>query len=234
MAPLERIQKVVSNQGLLSRKETEAALVAGYIRVNGVVVTELGTRVDTDRDHITIDPAFSRRKKTYIAFHKPRGIVTNLPQAGEQEIKDLLPEKLKSLSAIGRLDKESEGLILLSDDGVFAKKILQPDDLPHEREYLVRIDRPLTEDMKHQLETGVQLLSTVSKPTTVIPVSTVTFRIIMVEGKNRQIRRMLQCLGARVVFLKRIRFHSIILGALAEGDYRHLTRKEQHDLGDSL
>ncbi|MFC1771106.1 pseudouridine synthase [Candidatus Margulisiibacteriota bacterium] len=215
-----RIQKYLSEQGLLSRRKAEEYLKKGWIKINGKVVTELGTKIDPQKDKIELDDNIEKIRKSYIylAFNKPRGVVTNCPKEGEKEIKDLLPKKYQHLSAIGRLDKDSEGLILLTDDGIFAKSILNAKE-PHQREYLVWINKELTEDMKKQLENGVYFLGKKTLPATIEIISPRHFKMTLVEGRNRQIRRMLKTVNAKVVKLMRIKFGKFVLSDLHKGDF---------------
>lgn len=226
MAEPIRIQKYLSSQNLLSRRETEAYLQKGWIQVNGQVVTTLGTRIDPDRDVVTLLPEGQKALEsyTYMAFFKPVGIVSNCPAKGETQISDLLPEVYAHLSTIGRLDKDSEGLILLTDDGLFAKAALAS---RHEREYLVRVNGVLTPTMITRLEGGVLVLGEETLPVKITRMDDQCFLMTMREGKNRQIRRMLQKVGLRVVRLKRLRFGNVKLGALKKGDFRPLTQSEK-------
>lgn len=222
-----RIQKYLSQQGILSRRKAELYLQKGWISVNGVPVTELGTQIDPEVDVVTLDPVVSdiRKAYQYIAFHKPKGVVTNCPLPGEQEILDLLPAGLQYLSSVGRLDKESEGLILLTDDGVFANACLNASP-PHTRIYEVATHRTLLPDEKDQLENGLMLMGKKTLPLTVTQFQAHRFYMTMGQGKNRQIRKMLQSLGLVVRKLIRLEFAHIKLGELRPGEYRHLSDSE--------
>jgi len=135
-----RIQKYMSQKGILSRRKTEEYLLKGWIKVNGEVVTELGRKIDPEKDTVELSDQVERIKQgyTYIKIHKPRGILTNLASDDEREVIDLLPDEYYNLHSVGRLDKDSEGLILFTDDGIFAKQFLNTDH-PHEREYVVKV-----------------------------------------------------------------------------------------------
>ncbi len=221
-----KLQKHLSEQGILSRRKAEVAIAKGLVKVNGKVAN-LGMRVDPDRDKIEINQTLYEDKKKfrYIVFHKPPGVVTNLPQDGETQITDLLPREYRELSSVGRLDKDSEGLILLTDDGIFAKQLLSQSD-PHVREYLVWVNAPMTSHMIQTLESGVFILGKKTQPVKITLLGERYFRISLVEGKNRQIRRMIQTLDLFVVRLKRIRFGSILLGPLPRGKFRVLSQSE--------
>lgn len=218
MDNLIRINKYLSQKNILSRRKAEEAILKGLIILNGKVVTDVGQKIDPHHDVLELHPSIKQDDSVLIAFHKPRGIVTNLPQGDEKEIKDLLPKEFKHLSAIGRLDKDSEGLILLTDNGIWAKKLLDPDH-PHTRVYEVTIDQPFTDYMAERLESGIFILGKKTKPTTIEKLAFKTFRITMAEGKNRQIRRMLETLSARVTVLKRTDFGCISLDHLEPGAY---------------
>jgi pseudouridine synthase len=227
-----RIQKYLSQQGILSRRKAELYLQKGWIKVNGKVVTTPGTKVEPGLDVVTLDEKIDKIRSSYqyIAFHKPVGIITNCPQAGETEIKNLLPKKYKGLYAIGRLDKDSEGLILLTDDGVFSKKCLQG-DLPHSREYNVWINDKVTDYIVKNLEGGMLLFGRKTLPIKVKMIEKKLLNLTMIEGKNRQIRRMFQELGRKVVRLQRVRFGPVELGDLGEGQCRILSAEDMSKLG---
>lgn len=202
-----RIQKYLSEKGLCSRRKAEQYIQKGWVTVNGETVRVLGTTIDPDKDTVALSDKVQKEKdnQQYIALYKPRGIVTNLPQGREKEIRDIIPSEYQALSAIGRLDKESEGLILLTDDGVFTKKLLQGDP-PHERTYHVTIDMPLNMGIISQFEKGMALFGGMTKPIKVDRVGDLKYSLTMIEGKNRQIRRMMQKVGRTVLELKRFQY----------------------------
>jgi pseudouridine synthase len=221
-----RIQKYLSQEGILSRRKAEEYLLKGWIKINGQVVKTPGTLVEPGKDKIELSTAIQKiqKKYKYIAYYKPRGVVTNLPHPGETEIRQLLPPKYKHLHAIGRLDKESEGLILLTDDGVFARQAIQG-PTPHERVYNVQTNRLINPNMQDQLEQGMILFGEKTLPLKVKLLGEYHYQLTMIEGKNRQIRRMMQKVGAEVITLKRISFGPVKLD-LHEGKYRELTEIE--------
>ena len=222
-----RIQKYLSMQGILSRRKAEEYLKNGWISVNGKVVTELGYQFDPQKDVLELADEIKKIKEEYIylAYYKPRGILTNCAQNGEKEIRDVLPAKYRQLHSIGRLDKESEGLILLTNDGIFAKAILNA-EIPHTRKYEVWINKELTEDMREILEQGVYILGIKTKKTKIEVLGKKHFHITLREGKNRQIRRMVRNVEGVVLQLKRVQFGNIKVEPLRIGDYRLLTKKE--------
>ena len=215
-----RLQKAMSEQGLCSRREAERHIVAGRVRVNGNVITELGTKINPDTDNIELDT--STTQHSYIAFNKPRGIMSNCPEPHQQEILDLLPTKFQDLSTIGRLDRDSEGIILLTNDGRFAKYYLDAEE-PHERVYLVWLNAPLSPGQKQRLEEGVLLSGQETKPLQIEILDDAYISITMCEGKNRQIRRMVQKVDLDVLRLQRIRFDTYKLDDLEPGEYRNIT-----------
>ena len=226
----QRLQKYLASQNLASRRVAETYIQAGYVWVNGECVTQLGTQVDPDFDQIELKlpkPIIT----TTIAFNKPRGIMSNCVQPGEKEILDLLPRAYQNLHTIGRLDKDSEGLILLTDDGVLAKHILATEH-PHTREYLVWVNDPLTEEMQEQLESGILLFGTATKKLQIKCYTDTYFKMTLKEGKNRQIRRMLLQVGLIVLRLKRISFGPISLEALPKGEFRCLSQEECEALAE--
>jgi 23S rRNA pseudouridine2605 synthase len=222
-----RIQKYLSQKGILSRRKTEEYIKKGWISVNGKIVEELGFGIEPTKDKIEFSEEIDNIRENYIylALNKPKGIITNCAEPGEKEIRDILPEKYKHLSSIGRLDKESEGLILLTDDGIFAKSILNTDD-PHEREYEVQINAPITEEMISELEQGLYILGKKTLPARITLLGSKTFRIVLREGRNRQIRKMLRAVSREVVRLKRIRFGNIKLNDLRPGYYFILNKTD--------
>lgn len=216
-----RIQKILSNQQRLSRRKAEQAIRDKQVKVNGEFA-HLGQLADPDIDDIWVDPSILNKPKTTIAFYKPRGIVTNCPQSGQTCIRDILPPHLTHLSSIGRLDKESEGLIILTDDGLLANHYLNA-GVDHIRVYDVWLNKPLSESSRNRLQRGIPLLGGRTKPMTIEPISTTVSRWTLTEGKNRQIRRMAMDVGCYVTRLKRIQFGPILLDNLKSGKYRDIT-----------
>ncbi|MFT5171369.1 MAG: 23S rRNA pseudouridine2605 synthase [Candidatus Marinamargulisbacteria bacterium] len=223
-----RIQKYLSQEGILSRRKTEHYIQKGWIKVNGEVVTEMGLKIDPESDIVTLDDQVNEEKKAYhyIAFHKPQGIVTNCPTEDEREITDLLPQDLAKVSSVGRLDKDSEGLILLTTDGIFARACLGLNP-PHERIYEVWIDGNLSDEQSDKLEAGNNLFGEPTRPLQLTLITPNHFTLTMIEGKNRQVRRILQKVGHRVIRLKRLSFGSIHLDDLKPGHWVSLTENQK-------
>ena len=218
---LIRIQKYLSQAGICSRRKAEQFIEQGYVLLNGDVVTEQGLKINPDTDIISLSEDAKKELSAfeYICFNKPKGIVTHSPQEGERCIHDVLPDTFKHLAPIGRLDKDSCGLILLTNDGLFARRCLQGGK-PHKRLYEIKLSKPITDSDIELLEDGIMLQNEKTKPCTIKRLNPYKYQIELIEGKNRQIRRMIQRVGSMVVFLKRIKFGKISLGDLKESHYR--------------
>ena len=228
-----RINKYLSEVGFCSRREADRLLEEGRITINGRV-PELGTKV-SDEDEIFVDGKTIKKVEeefVYIAFNKPVGIVCTTDTKREKNnIVDYINHP-KRIFPIGRLDKPSEGLILLTSDGDIVNKILRAKN-NHEKEYYVRVDKPITEKFLEKMRNGVPILDTVTKKCEVEKIDTMNFRIVLTQGLNRQIRRMCEYLGYEVKKLKRIRIMNIKLD-LPVGKWRDLTPQEMNELNGLL
>jgi len=224
-----RINKYLSEVGYCSRRAADKLLEEGRITINGKI-PELGTKV-SDEDIIEVDGKTirdSEEKPVYIAFNKPVGIVCTTDTKRERDnIIDFINHP-KRIFPIGRLDKPSEGLILLTSDGDIVNKILRARN-NHEKEYLVRVDKPINPKFLEKMRNGVPILDTVTKKCEVEKIDDMTFRIVLTQGLNRQIRRMCEYLGYDVKKLKRIRIMNIKLD-LPVGKWRDLTDEEMKNL----
>lgn len=224
-----RINKHLSEVGYCSRREADKLIEAGRIAVNGVPVV-MGQKV-TSNDHITVDGHSIDSQgdcQVYLAFNKPVGIVcTTNTRVEKDNIIDYINYPIR-IFPIGRLDKPSEGLILLTNDGDIVNKILRARN-NHEKEYVVTVNKPITKDFIEKMANGVPVLDTVTRKCVVEQLHKNKFRIILTQGLNRQIRRMCEYLDYRVVALKRIRIMNIELD-MGVGKYRELTRKELSEL----
>lgn len=221
---LKRLNKYISETGFCSRREADKLIEQGRVTINGSI-PELGTKVKTGDivciDNKEISPA---EKPIYIAFNKPIGITCTT----ELDIKSNIIHFInhpKRIFPIGRLDKPSEGLIFLTNDGDIVNKILRAGN-NHEKEYIVTVDRPFSADFIMKMSNGIPILDTVTKKCIVIKESTYVFRIILTQGLNRQIRRMCDQLGYTVTKLKRVRIMNIDLKGLETGKWRSLTPTE--------
>lgn len=219
-----RINKYLSERGLCSRREADAWVEAGRITVNGVVAT-LGTRISPD-DRVCIDgeDVGAPTRHVYIALHKPVGIECTTNRAVQHNIVDFVAHT-ERVFPIGRLDKDSEGLILLTNDGDIVNLLLRREH-HHEKEYLVTVDRPVTDEFIQAMSRGVEILDTVTAPCVCTRVSKNVFRIVLTQGLNRQIRRMCDVFGYTVRRLIRVRFCNILLDGLEHGRWRNLTKAE--------
>jgi len=225
-----RLQKFLSTAGVCSRRKGEEYIQAGRVAVNGQIVAELGTKIDPDTDLVQVDgkPIQSSQPQIYIALNKPEDYVTSCSHPGEKIVMDLvdIPQRVYP---IGRLDKDSTGLLLLTNDGSLHHQLSHP-SFDHEKEYDVSVGQPITDGALRKLAAGLPLMGTKTRPARVRRISAKRFRIVLQEGKNRQIRRMVRKVGNQVTRLKRVRIGDIQLGRLALGSWRHLTEKEKQDL----
>lgn len=227
-----RINKFISETGICSRREADKLIEAKRVTINGQVA-ELGSTVASG-DDVRIDgqPLGSKKKDVYIALNKPVGITCTTELHVKGNIIDFInhPERI---FPIGRLDKDSQGLILLTNDGDIVNKILRAEN-NHDKEYIVTVDKPITAHFLHGMANGVRILGTTTKPCKVTKVSDRVFNIVLTQGLNRQIRRMCQAFGYQVRKLERVRIMNIPLGNLKLGQWRNLTAKELTDLNKSL
>ena len=228
-----RINKYLSEVGFCSRREADKMLEQGRITVNSAI-PEMGTKV-SEEDEILVDGISIRKSEeehVYIALNKPVGIVCTTDTKREKNnIVDFINHP-KRIFPIGRLDKPSEGLILLTSDGDIVNKILRARN-NHEKEYIVRVDKPITPQFLHKMRNGIPILGTVTNKCEVEQIDTLSFRIVLTQGLNRQIRRMCEFVGYEVKKLKRIRIMNIKLD-LPVGKWRDLTAAEMKELEDLL
>lgn len=233
--PVERLQKILSARGICSRRKAEEYIEQGLVTVNGVVAT-LGQKADPESDKIEVDGKVleDRKEMLYYVLHKPIGVVTtNANRDDQKTVRDLLPTELQDfISPVGRLDKDSHGLLLLTNDGVLAYRLTHP-SFYHEKEYEVEVEHAMKTGQLKKLEEGITIGGEKTKPATVKKISDKKFRIALTEGKNRQIRRMCQKVGSPVVSLKRIRIVSLSDDKLKPGKLRQLTTEERDALIDA-
>ncbi len=229
-----RINKYLSEIGFCSRRKADALIEQGSITVNGEK-PELGTKVD-DSDEIKVNGKVvvsQKQKNIYLAFNKPIGIVCTTDTKREKNnIIDFInyPQRI---FPIGRLDKPSEGLILLTNDGDIVNKILRAGNY-HEKEYVVTVDKPITVDFINEISNGVPILDTVTRKCKVEKINSKTFKIILTQGLNRQIRRMCEYLGYSVIKLKRVRIMNIKIDNIPIGEWRELTDAEIKEMNKLL
>lgn len=225
-----RLNKFISSTGICSRREADKLIEQGKVKVNGAVA-EMGTKV-TAEDHVVVNgkPLKSKEKPVYIAFNKPVGITCTTERQVKGNIIDYINYP-KRIFPIGRLDKPSEGLIFLTNDGDIVNKILRAGN-NHEKEYVVTVDKPITPKFIQKMGSGIPILDTVTQKCRVTKEGKYTFRIILTQGLNRQIRRMCEYLGYNVTKLKRVRIMNINLDGLPMGKWRNLTKEEMKTINE--
>ena len=228
-----RINKYLSDAGICSRREADTVIASGKVTIDGVAA-EMGSRVMPGQKVCYQGKEIKKmEKQVLIAFYKPVGIVCTTDTKREKDnVIDFIkyPERIYP---IGRLDKDSEGLLLLTNDGDIVNKILRAGN-HHEKEYLVTVNKPVTAEFLKGMAGGVPILDTVTKPCVITQTGKCSFKIILTQGLNRQIRRMCEYFGYRVLTLKRVRIMHIQLGHLLPGSYRNLTDAELARLEDVL
>ncbi|MGH8134750.1 MAG: pseudouridine synthase [Steroidobacteraceae bacterium] len=219
-----RLNKFISETGTCSRREADACIAAGRVTVNGKLAA-LGTQVAAG-DAVLVDgkPLAAARKDVYIALNKPRGITCTTERHVAGNIVDFVGHR-ERIFPIGRLDKDSEGLILLTNNGDIVNEVLRVEH-GHEKEYIVTVERPVTPTFLAMLAGGVKIGGEKTRPCIVKKTGPATFRIVLTQGLNRQIRRMCSALGFRVQRLVRVRIMHIGLGTLSPGRWRDLTDAE--------
>ncbi|PPA69934.1 23S rRNA pseudouridine(2604) synthase RluF [Jeotgalibacillus proteolyticus] len=227
-----RINKYLSEAGIVSRRGADKWIAEGRVTINGEHA-ELGSRVE-ENDVVYVDgkPVSIEQDYVYIALNKPTGITSTTERHIEGNIVDFVNHP-KRIFHVGRLDKDSEGLILLTNDGDIVNEILRAEN-KHEKEYIVTVDQPVSEEFLKQMAAGVRILDTKTLPCKVEKLSSHVFKITLMQGLNRQIRRMCTALGYSVRSLKRIRIMDIHLDGLERGQWRDLTEKERTKLFDDL
>ena len=225
-----RINKYLSECGVCSRREADALIEAGVVFINGQIA-KCGMQAETG-DEVTVNgkSVHPLAKKTYLAFNKPRGIVCTSEKREKNNLIDYLKLN-KRVTYAGRLDKESEGLLILTDDGYLIDALMTGRN-GHEKEYVVVVNRNITDDDIKRLAGGIYLkeLDVATRPCKVWRSGRNEFHIILTQGINRQIRRMCEAVGMRTVSLKRIRIENITLGNLKVGEVRTLTASEIKEL----
>jgi 23S rRNA pseudouridine2605 synthase/16S rRNA pseudouridine516 synthase len=228
----ERLQKILSRAGVASRRKVEELVLAGRVQLNGTVVKELGLRVDPSKDHIRVDGRLIKKlePKVYVLMNKPRGILcTRMDPLGRPLVTDLLKGKKMRLYPAGRLDGDSEGLLILTNDGEFCQRMTHP-RYQKQRTYHVKVrGRPGLQEIG-TLRRGVTLSDGRTLPAEVTLMRGLKanswWRVVVREGRNRLVRRMFQKIGHPVLRLRRVRYGPLTLGDLKPGDYRYLTREE--------
>ena len=227
---LVRLNKYISEAGLCSRREADRLIEAGRVQVDGKTAVP-GQKVSDNQEILVDGKSISKEEEmVFLAVNKPRGVVcTTDKRWGDQTVEELIHYP-KRVFYMGRLDKDSEGLLLMTNNGEILNKMMRAGNY-HEKEYLVRVNRPVTEAfLSGMAKGGIPVQEQQTRPCKVEKTGERTFRIILTQGLNRQIRRMCEYFGYQVVKLKRIRIMNIMLGDLPTGSYREISREEQEEL----
>lgn len=232
MCFLLRINKYISESGITSRRGADKWIAEGRVTINGVVA-ELGSQAESG-DDVRVDgkPITIEQQNVYIVLNKPVGITSTTERHIKGNIVDFVNHPLR-IFHVGRLDKDSDGLILLTNDGDIVNEILRSEG-KHEKEYIVTVNKPITPEFIKKMSSGVEILDTVTLPCKVTQISKYAFKIILTQGLNRQIRRMCSALDYQVRSLQRIRIMNIRLDGLSVGQWRDLTKEELKELFKEL
>jgi 23S rRNA pseudouridine2605 synthase len=229
--PPERLQKILAHAGVASRRQAEELIREGRVRVNGTVITELGTKADLDQDHIKVDGKLVRPPKhlVYLAFHKPKNCMTTTSDPeGRETVMDLIKGVKQRVYPVGRLDYHSEGLLLLTNDGEFANRITSAAN--HiVKFYVVKTNGALTPEQEEQFRNGVSLQGKKTAPAGLKIIKRAAnpwYEVRLIEGRQNQIRLMFKHFGVMVEKLKRVKIGFLDLGSVKPGGFRHLTPAE--------
>ena len=214
-----RINKYLAYKNLCTRREADSLISAGKVKINGRNAV-LGDKV---QEHDDVKVLFRTKKHRYIAYNKPRGILTHSPSDDEKDIRQVTP--LVGVFPVGRLDTDSHGLIILTDDGRITDKLLNP-EYEHEKEYVVKTREALPENFKNRMENGVNIEGYITKPAQIRVLGDKKFSIVLTEGKKHQIRRMCAALNLSIDDLQRIRVMNIKIETLKSGAYREVKGNE--------
>lgn len=224
MVKIKRINKYISDSGLCSRRVADKLIETGKVKINNELAIT-GSKVSIeDKVFVNDELIETEKEKIYLAFNKPRGITCTTDLKDSDNIIDFIGYN-ERIFPIGRLDKMSEGLIFLTNDGDIVNKILRAGNC-HEKEYVVKIDKPVTSEFIKKMSEGIKILGTTTKKCKIERKSNYSFKIILTQGMNRQIRRMCETLGVNVVRLKRVRIMNITLPEIDLGKWRYITKKE--------
>jgi len=220
-----RVQKYLSQKQILSRRETEKFIKRGLIKVNGKIISQMGMQIDPNKDEVEIlEEKSGTKEKITVAINKPRGVVSSKNIAEGKTVFELFPQ-FKNLNAVGRLDKESEGLLLLSNDGVITS-IVTGDNHLVEKEYQVEVREKLSPSKIKRMADGIKIDGKMTLPAKTKILSPHSFLIILKEGRKHQIRRMCDALNLTVASLKRLRVGNILLKGIVSDAYKILSDKE--------
>jgi pseudouridine synthase len=236
---MERLQKVMAHAGVASRRKSEEIIAEGRVKVNGEIVTEMGFKVDPDEDEIVVDgELISEEKKRYLLLNKPEGYITTVSDPeGRPTVMDLIPDLKQRLYPAGRLDYDSSGLLIMTNDGDLTYKLTHPKK-EVDKKYRVLVQGEMTEEDFNKFENGMVIDGQKTAPAKISNVNykgdKTEFDIIIHEGRNRQVRRMVQIAGFSVISLKRIGFAFLSLTGVKEGEFRYLSDQEITKLKNML
>jgi 23S rRNA pseudouridine2604 synthase len=229
-----RINKYLAHKGVATRTGVDELIKNNKVFINGVQA-KLGDKV-LETDDVQVKSGRNAKKLFYLVYYKPRGVVSTNPQGEEKDILQsakIDPKKYAGAFPVGRIDKDSHGLMILTNDGRVTDRLLNP-KYDHEKEYVVKIDRPFTPAFIRHMQDGVDIGDGITKPAKVKKVSEDTFNIVLTEGRNRQIRRMTEKLGYTVRDLKRTRVQNVNLGKISENTYREIEGAEKEEFLKSI
>lgn len=226
------LNKFISSTGICSRREADRLIESGKVKLNGKVAQKGNRVLPSDQVLVSGKALRSKPKSVYLALNKPEGITCTTDRSDPDNIIDFMnfPQRI---FPIGRLDKASSGLILLTNDGDIVNKILREEN-EHEKEYRVKVDQAISQDFIRRMSMGLPILGTRTKKCEVVKLSKTVFTIILTQGLNRQIRRMCEYLGYKVLTLKRVRIMHINLDDLEPGEFRDLTKSEMRQLNQAI
>lgn len=231
---MERLQKVMSQAGVSSRRAAEKIILEGRVSVNGRVVKELGSKIDPEKDELLVDGKVIKTMTDHVYFilNKPKGVIsTAKDERGRKTVIDLLAKVPERIYPVGRLDNNTEGLLLLTNDGELMNSLLHPKYKIY-KTYIAKVEGNPSEDKLDQLRAGIELEDGMTAPAEVYIAGTepmkniTTLEIIIHEGRNRQVRRMCEAIGCSIKSLKRIEFAGLTLSGVHRGQYRALTARE--------
>ena len=229
MGEIMRLQKYMAHKGIASRRESEKLIAEGLVKVNGKIVTEMGLKVDSEKDSVEVNQQALDQKKeklVYVILNKPLGYVTTCHRTEfEKKIVTDLVDISERIYPVGRLDKETTGLLILTNDGDLTYKLTHP-KFEKAKEYEVKVAGKITEGSLEKLREGVKLWGEKTNPTTIERLSGTRFRITLTEGKNRQIRRICRKVGFPVLELKRVKIKGFAFEDVKMGEWRFLTEQE--------
>lgn len=233
---MERLQKIIAQAGIASRRKAEKLIAEGKVKVNGKVVTKLGTKVDINKDKITVDGIpLEREEPVYYLLYKPRSVISSVTDDKNRKVvTDFIPED-KRIFPVGRLDYDTSGVILLTNDGDFAHMLMHP-KYEIEKTYIAKVEGIISKETMNQLKKGIELEDGITAPAKVKRIAinkkkkTSIVELTIHEGRNHQVKRMLEAVGHPVIKLKRERFAFLTCEGMNPGEYRKLTPKEVKQL----